>query len=112
MAEEIKVDVADEAPRSKEEMRYVEHEYEDFNGWCAVCGRSENWKAHQVKEAQAETNPQLPSVPEGQAKAIGESKATEPLSSSELQPAPVSKRQRAKTEEVNPTPTVVDDKNV
>lgn len=35
-----------ETPKSKEEMRHEPHAYVDASGWCAVCGRSEGWKAH------------------------------------------------------------------
>lgn len=36
-------------PKSKAEMRHEPHGFEDdTTGWCAACGRSEEWKAHTV----------------------------------------------------------------
>jgi hypothetical protein len=52
--ENVKVEEVEEAPKSKEEMRHIPHEYEDNNGWCAGCGRSEGFKAHLQDEDEIE----------------------------------------------------------
>lgn len=46
---------------AKEEKRNEPHDYVDHNGWCAVCGRSEGWKAHSEKEA-AEPRVEVPAI--------------------------------------------------
>lgn len=42
--------------KSKEQMRFESHSYNDDNtGWCKVCGRSEVWQAHSIPETIVET---------------------------------------------------------
>jgi hypothetical protein len=52
MADEKREIDTPKAPPTKEEWRGVAHAYVDNNGWCAVCGRSEGWRAHPVKAVE------------------------------------------------------------
>lgn len=59
MADEIIESNVDDAPKSKDEMRHVPHEYEGKpSDWCLVCGRSEAWRAHQAVDTKPESEPQ------------------------------------------------------
>lgn len=70
------VEEVEDVPKSKAEMRDVEHEFENDGGdWCKVCGRSEGWTAHGVKDAvpvEVIQKVQTPPVPdEGEEKPKG-----------------------------------------
>jgi hypothetical protein len=60
MADEVVTTEEVPAAKSKEEMRGEPHSYQDNNGWCSVCGRSEGWRVHESAEptsAPAEEKP-------------------------------------------------------
>lgn len=60
------------AELTKEEARHVPHTYVDAAGWCAVCGRSEAWKAHAAPAEPAQEAPPVEAPSEDE-------KATGPL---------------------------------
>lgn len=67
-------------PKSKKEMRDIPHSYVDANhnnDWCAVCGRSEGWRIHTVKESPAAppVKVQTPAIPTEDKAAPKKSKA-------------------------------------